>query len=142
MNNQKGITLIEVLAALVLVTIVFALVIGIVINSQNNYKRQQSINLNTADMTILLNKMTSEIRKNPDSISATSKKLIITPKTGSPISYLFDSTSNTLSRNGVAQSKKLTDFNSAIEEGILTLTIKDSNAKVWETKIVLRRGTR
>lgn len=141
MNKQSGITLIEVLAALTLVSLVFTLVIGIVINSQNNFERQQSTNLNITDMTILLNKITSEVRRNPDSISVNTHELKINEGSESSIQYIFESETNTLLRNGIPQSSNVTDFTLTPDDKILTISIKDFKSKVWETKIVLRRGT-
>lgn len=141
MNKQSGITLIEVLAALTLVSLIFALVIGIVINSQNNFERQQSINLNTADMTILLNKITSEVRKNPDAISVNIHELKINEGSESSILYIFDSETSTLLRNGIPQSSNITNFTLVLENTVLTIAIEDFKSKIWETRIVLRRGT-
>lgn len=141
MNKQSGITLIEVLAALTLVSLIFALVIGIVLNAQNNFEHQQSANLNIADMTILLNKITSEVRRNPDAITVNTHELKINEGSESSIQYIFDSETNTLLRNEIPQSSNVTDFTLAPDNKILTISIVDVKSKVWETKIVLRRGT-
>ncbi|WP_203333178.1 prepilin-type N-terminal cleavage/methylation domain-containing protein [Planococcus beigongshangi] len=144
MYKQKGMTLLEVLAALVLVSIVMTLLIGIIINSQNNFNRQEATNLNTVDITLLLNKITSEIRKNPDAVLATTHELKIATETASPIIYTFDKENNILLRNGLTIASELSDFKidpEELEDDILNLAITDSKLKVWEIKVVLRRGT-
>lgn len=150
MDRQKGMTLVEVLAALVLVSIVMTLLIGIIINSQNNFNRQKATNVNTVDITLLLNKITTEIRKNPDSVLAATHELKIASDSVSPIIYKFDKDNNTLSRNGLIITSGISDFEAEIEvpeeseepkNEILNLSITDSKLKVWEIKLVLRRGT-
>lgn len=140
LSKQKGMTLIEVLAALVLVSIVVALLIGIIVNYQNNFNRQETKIMDTVDITILLNNITSDIRKAPDSVLVSSNELKIATESNAPIIYNFDPNTNTLSRNGIVTINNINEFNLKLKEGILTLSIVNSKSEVWEIKMVLRRG--
>lgn len=141
LSKEKGMTLIEVLAALVLVSVVVTLLIGIIVNSQNNFNRQETKNMNTVDITVLLKNITSDIRKTPESVLISSDELKIALDSDAPVIYNFDSDTNTLFRNGNVVANNINEFNLKLQDDVLTLSIVNSDSEVWEIKSVLRRGT-
>lgn len=140
MNNQKGITLVELLAAIVLLSLISVLVISIVIQSQNTYKRNQLTNVTTTEISFLINSITGDIRQNPEDIVTEENVLTISPTNESPIVYRFDSGQSTLKRNNQIIISNVRDFTIDIKDGIMKLELKDSNEKVWTSTIGIRTG--
>ncbi|WP_391202218.1 prepilin-type N-terminal cleavage/methylation domain-containing protein [Psychrobacillus sp. L4] len=142
MKQQRGITLIEVLAVLTLLSIISVIIISITINTQNTFKRQQEDNLTTTDMTLLLNSMTSEIRMHPSHVSVGRKELRISPPNEGATVYTFDEGTDTLLRNGVTNGVGISAFDPTLDGDVLTIKLTDPKSKIWSTRIVLRRGNR
>lgn len=140
MKNQRGITLVEVLVTLALLSVLSSIVISITINTQNTFKRQEEVNYTTANLTMLLNSITTEVRMYPANVSVESGELRITPPSLPEIIYSHDATTHTLSRDGIPQLTGIEEFQLSLEGAALTVTIRDMKAKTLETRIVLRRG--
>ncbi|ALS74808.1 hypothetical protein AUC31_06035 [Planococcus rifietoensis] len=140
MSNQKGITLVELLAAITLLSIVSVLVMSIIIQSQNTYKRNQLTNMTTTEMSLLINTMTRDIRQHPQQVAVVSNVLTISPPNEDPIVYRFDSAQDELKRNNQVVISNVHDFTIAIEEGIMKLELEDSNEKEWTSTIAIRTG--
>lgn len=140
MSNQKGITLVELLAAITLLSIVSVLVMSIIIQSQNTYKRNQLTNMTTTEMSLLINTMTRDIRQHPQQVAVASNVLTISPPNEDPIVYRFDSVQDELKRNNQVVISNVHDFTIAIEEGIMKLELEDSNEKEWTSTIAIRTG--
>lgn len=140
MSNQKGITLVELLAAITLLSIVSVLVMSIIIQSQNTYKRNQLTNMTTTEMSLLINTMTRDIRQHPQQVAVVSNVLTISPPNEDPIVYRFDSAQLVLKRNNQVVISNVYNFTIAIEEGIMKLELEDSNEKEWTSTIAIRTG--
>lgn len=140
MSNQKGITLVELLAAITLLSLVSVLVMSIIIQSQNTYKRNQLTNITTTEMSLLINTMTRDIRQYPQQVAVASNVLTISPPNEDPIVYRFDSAQDELKRNNQVVISNVHDFTIAIEEGIMKLELEDSNEKEWTSTIAIRTG--
>lgn len=140
MSNQKGITLVELLAAITLLSLVSVLVMSIIIQSQNTYKRNQLTNMTTTEMSLLINTMTRDIRQHPQQVAVASNVLTISPPNEDPIVYRFDSAQLVLKRNNQVVISNVHNFTIAIEEGIMKLELEDSNEKEWTSTIAIRTG--
>lgn len=140
MSNQKGITLVELLAAITLLSLVSVLVMSIIIQSQNTYKRNQLTNMTTTEMSLLINTMTRDIRQHPQQVAVASNVLTISPPNEDPIVYRFDSAQAVLKRNNQVVISNVHNFTIAIEEGIMKLELEDSNEKEWTSTIAIRTG--
>lgn len=140
MSNQKGITLVELLAAITLLSLVSVLVMSIIIQSQNTYKRNQLTNMTTTEMSLLINTMTRDIRQHPQQVAVASNVLTISPPNEDPIVYRFDSAQAELKRNNQVVISNVYNFTIAIEEGIMKLELEDSNEKEWTSTIAIRTG--
>lgn len=141
MNNQKGVTLVELLATLVLLSLVTVLLISIIVQSQNTYKRSQLTNVTTTEITFLINSITRDIRQNPENISSEGDVLTISPSDGAPIVYSYDPGQLNLNRNNQTIISNVHDFKSPpIKDGFIKLELKDSNGKTWKSTIAIRTG--
>lgn len=140
MSNQKGITLVELLAAITLLSLVSVLVMSIIIQSQSTYKRNQLTNMTTTEMSLLINTMTRDIRQNPKYITENSNVLTISPPNGDSIVYRFDSAQGELKRNDQVIVSNVYDFDVEIKAGIMKLELEDSNEKEWISTIAIRTG--
>src|SRR5690625_3088720 len=74
LRNEKGITLVELLAVFVISGIVLLLIISVHIYSQKQFKNQTEDALHLTDITILTKEITKEIRSN-EIVEATGTKI-------------------------------------------------------------------
>ncbi|WP_227394951.1 type II secretion system protein [Jeotgalibacillus aurantiacus] len=139
MNNEKGLTLVELLAVLVITSSVIVLVISIVINTGNSASSQQQESLSIRSMTTALNSITTDVRRFPENVTIQSDELAISAD-GETIMYSYDAGNSVLLKNGTAFARGVTDFTVVLNGDTLEVTIIDQAAKEWQTQIVLRKG--
>lgn len=63
LTNQKGLTLLEVLAAVTIISIIIVLLYGILFNSKEQYNSQTEKNEQLSDISYALKVITKDIRK-------------------------------------------------------------------------------
>lgn len=140
MNNQRGMTLVELLAAITLMTLVSVILISIIVQSQNAYKKNQLTNLTTTEISYLINSITRDIRQSPENITVENNKLIILPNDGSTIVYFQESATLTVKRNSQDIISHVKDFTVSADRGSIELEVVDYNSKAWTSTIVIRTG--
>lgn len=140
MSNQKGMTLVELLAAITLMSLVSVLLISIIVQSQNAYKRSQLTNLTTTEISYLINSITRDIRQSPENVTVENNKLIILPNDGSTIVYFQEVATLKVKRNSQDIISQVKDFTVSADGGSIDLEVVDSNSKAWTSTIVIRTG--
>ncbi|MDI2588257.1 prepilin-type N-terminal cleavage/methylation domain-containing protein [Psychrobacillus sp. NEAU-3TGS] len=137
LNNGKGITLVELLAAIVLASIVMLLVYSLLMSGTKQYKNQLEKNNQLTDISYALKMITKDIRKteNPQIISNSKIKL-------DGINYSLDG--NTITRNGVVIASSIKRFQVTSENDKWFIEIESSNRagveKTEKTEVYLRKG--
>lgn len=140
MRNQRGITLVELLAVITLLSVVSLLIIGIIIQAQGTYKKNQVTNFTTTEMSLLVNSITRDIRQFPEGVSVSNEMLTIQTSDGEMISYKFDSVESSIKRNDNILLRSVTEFVPVLNDGLVTIEIKDNSGKEWKSTIVIRKG--
>lgn len=133
-------TLVELLAAITLMSLVSVLLISIIVQSQNAYKRSQLTNLTTTEISYLINSITRDIRQSPENVTVENNKLIILPNDGSTIVYFQEVATLKVKRNSQDIISQVKDFTVSADGGSIDLEVVDSNSKAWTSTIVIRTG--
>ncbi len=137
MNNEKGITLVELLAAIVLASIVMLLVYNVLMAGTKQYKNQLEKNNQLTEISYALKMITKDIRKTekPQIISSSQIKL-------NDVNYSKDG--NTITRNGVVIASSIKRFQVTRDNIKWVIEIESTNqisgktGKVEKTEIYLR----
>lgn len=144
-KNQRGLTLIEILATLVLCGILAIIIFNIQNHSSKQYNNQVTENSQIQKASYLLKVITAEIRKYPlitDVIDTTEEI-----KDGQTIykgikignnEYKFDN--HVIYLNGKPFASEIEDFYIQEDGGRLTLYIENTQKKIVSTSIVPRSG--
>lgn len=142
-NNEKGITLVELLAAVVLASIVMLLVFSVLMSGTKQYKNQLEKNNQLTDISYALKMITKDIRKteNPRIISKSEIEL-------NGINY--SKVGNTIIRNGDVIARDIEMF--FVDDGYETGKYDEKNIKWFieiksldqketkKTEIYIRKG--
>ncbi|SEM51711.1 Type IV pilin N-term methylation site GFxxxE [Paenisporosarcina quisquiliarum] len=142
-NNEKGITLVELLAAVVLASIVMLLVFSVLMSGTKQYKNQLEKNNQLTDISYALKMITKDIRKteNPQIISKSEIEL-------NGINY--SKVGNTITRNGDVIARDIEIF--FVDDGYETGKYNEKNIKWFieiksldqketkKTEIYIRKG--
>ena len=142
-NNEKGITLVELLAAVVLASIVMLLVFSVLMSGTKQYKNQLEKNNQLTDISYALKMITKDIRKteNPQIISKSEIEL-------NGINY--SKVGNTITRNGDVIARDIEIF--FVDDGYETGKYDEKNIKWFieiksldqketkKTEIYIRKG--
>lgn len=140
MRNQRGITLVELLAVITLLSVVSLLIIGIIIQAQGTYKRNQVTNFTTTEISLLVNSVTRDIRQFPEGVSVSNDMLNIQTSDDEMITYKFDSVESSIKRDDNTLLRSVTKFVPILNDGLVTIEIKDNSGKKWTSTIVIRKG--
>ena len=136
-KTEKGITLVELLAAIVLASIVMLLVYSVVMTGTKQYKSQLEKNKQLTDISYTLKMITKDIRKteNPKIINHSEIEL-------NGINY--SQNGNTITRNGLVIAPSIEEFDVQEENGKWIIKIISSDQQGVEkteiTEIYLRNG--
>ena len=133
--NQKGLTLVEMLAVIALLSVTMVFIFSMQLTSNQQYTLQTKQNTEIADLSYTLKMLTKDLRK-------AGKSPIINDNTytiGSAI-YTFDASTASITRNATPIAYSITDFTiqqvSAIKYKI---SITSTNEQI-DTEIVIRSG--
>jgi len=124
-KTEKGITLVELLAAIVLASIVMLLVYSVVMTGTKQYKNQLEKNKQLTDISYTLKMITKDIRKteNPQIITHSDIKL-------NGVNYAKNG--NTITRNGVIIARAIEKF--YVDDGYGTENYDENKIK-WSIEI-------
>lgn len=141
MNNQRGITLIELLAVLTIISIISLLIVNFITSSQQTYISQQADSFQLAETTIFFNLVLSDIKKNPDKVKIDSNLVSINESTADSITYSYDNNNKVVNRNGAVVLKGVKSFQAKLENGnSIILIITNLDDRKYETIYFLRKG--
>lgn len=132
-KKERGMTLIEVLAVIIILSIISILLFSI-LNRSNTIYHQQSINneeLN--DAAYILKVLTKEIRKNSVVVVISKTEL----KIGNSY-YVFHKNDKKITKDGKIQFSNIEDFEVTRKENMLTLKIINRQGKEHTTDLSIR----
>lgn len=141
MKREEGISLIEILAAIVLTSIVAILLYSIVTNSTKSYDQQINANNEVNDAAFALKVITKELRKK-DSVTLVGPNCLFASETKPPNeTTLFCLDGTTLKQDGKPLVDHIQSFNvTNSTAGVVTIKIVTGAGRISATEIVLRKG--
>lgn len=147
LHNEKGVTLVELLAVTVVIAIVSSLVIGVLIGIQKQYTAQSDEVGGLTDVTIAAKAITKDLRsayvKEEDVGELTPVEVESPEKVTIRIGHeeiVYELVDDVLQRNGSDYLYRVKDFYISKEDdnALVEIKIKSQTGKELEVKIVLR----
>ncbi|OMC87278.1 hypothetical protein BK128_07525 [Viridibacillus sp. FSL H7-0596] len=133
-NNEKGITLVETLAVIVITALVATLIFNVQLSSSKQYDKQLNKNQQLHEVSYVLKVITKEMRKTTD---------IVSIKDGIKIKneeYRFEKSTNGITKNSVPFATNIEEFLVEYKENSWNIKITNLDGKTVETNIVVRSG--
>jgi len=136
LKNEKGMTLVEVLATLVIVSIVIIFLVGIQVVVQKQFKSQTTSTEQLTDITIAMKSITKELRL-AEEVSANESELLIQLAPDEQVSYVLQE--DTLQRNDSDYIHEIKNFFvEKRDNNKVYISIESETGKQLETEIVGR----
>lgn len=136
-HNEKGLTVAELLATLVIASIIVLFISGIVMMIQKQYSTQKEEISHLSDVKIALKSITRDIRK-ADFVEIPDEKTIVIIQDTETITYTLDNERNLL-KNGSIYLYEVTDFQVNGDQERIDVTMK-SGEQEESTTVILRRA--
>lgn len=136
-HNEKGLTVAELLATLVIASIIVLFISGIVMMIQKQYSTQKEEISHLSDVKIALKSITRDIRK-ADFVEVPDEKTIVIIQDTETITYTLDNERNLL-KNGSIYLYEVTDFQVNGDQERIDITMK-SGEQEESTTVILRRA--
>lgn len=136
-HNEKGLTVAELLATLVIASIIVLFISGIVMMIQKQYSTQKEEISHLSDVKIALKSITRDIRK-ADFVEIPDEKTIVIIQDTETITYTLDNERNLL-KNGSIYLYEVTDFQVNGNQERIDITMK-SGEQEESTTVILRRA--
>lgn|SRR5699024_4318674 len=130
-RNEKGITLVELLAVFVISGIIILLIISIQIYTQKQFQNQSEQALKLTDITIAMKEITKDIR------SQDIKSWDATKIEFSDGKY-YELTGDTLSKNGSPYIYDIEVFRIEINDDEVVIEIESKSGQQIETQLMMR----
>ncbi len=140
--NEKGISLVEVLAIVIILSIVGSILFGVIIQGKEQYEDQSQTNQELSDLSYSLKLFTKDLRKALSVESTSATKMTIKDESGS-IDYLeYFPTEKKITKNGDPYIDNVVEFifskgGSNVE--IINIKLQNESNEV-STQIVVRSG--
>ncbi|WP_342472810.1 hypothetical protein MHH70_05970 [Metasolibacillus sp. FSL H7-0170] len=139
MKNEReaGLTLVEILAAIILISIISIILMTIFSRSSDIYQKQSSTNMEINDAAYALKVLTKEIRKTtePDSVKTPSETELFI----GILHYTFDETNNQITENGIPKFTNIQNFYANREEDIVKIKIMNEHGKDFVAELSIRK---
>lgn len=139
-KNEHGMTLVELLAAIVIGAIIMIFVTSILSQSLNEQKRQTSNNEQLTEMRYVLKLITKDMRK---SISFDdNEKRFSSPDNPNVATYKFDKINKSITRNDVVivSNIKIFEIKKDSATSSIQIKIEPLNGNNIETELYFRSG--
>ncbi|WP_286927058.1 MULTISPECIES: PulJ/GspJ family protein [Lysinibacillus] len=131
---QHGMTLVEVLAVLVIVSIISVLLFNILGSSTSTHQKQSTKNEELRNASYALKLITKDFRRARNFDESTYTFTIDSQ------SYVYTISNNTITRNGETVANNIESFSLSYVNNILTVNLKSQNGKEISTNLSLRKG--
>ena len=141
MKNNKGISLVEILATLVISGIVTLLLFSIIINTNAEGNKQTKENRELQTISYALKIITKDIRRSTDSIPVDQYEFKLISALGSSHDtiYKYDKNTKILSRNSSPIAINVDYFEATYSPNSLNIQIKNSQNEEVETTLYYRK---
>lgn len=110
LKDNKGLTLIEILAAVVILTIISSVITSVFISSSKTHSNQVKANQQLVDVTYISKALTKDVRMSTMYEGASTDFKLTSGVTNEQQHYKFNSTSGEVFRNDVLLTKEVVTF--------------------------------
>ena len=136
--NNRGFTLVEVLAVIVILGIVSTILMNILVSSSKTNNKQLSNNEQLTELSYVLKLLTKDMRR---TITYDPNNLTFKNEDNSvQYTYSFNSVNNTVSRNNEVIATNITSFTLDGNSNSIILNIENKNGHKISTQLFFRRG--
>lgn len=132
--NQTGLTLLEILAATVLLGLIISSVFGLLISGNKSFDRQSNENRQLNELSYVLKQITKDVRQS-STVQLSSNSIALDTAT-----YSFDENTQSLIRSGQVLSSSIKSFQVTQNTNQLYIQITNKLGKTVQTTVVLRSG--
>ncbi|KOS62783.1 prepilin-type N-terminal cleavage/methylation domain-containing protein [Lysinibacillus agricola] len=140
-HKESGLTLVEVLAVIVISSLIALIIYSVLSQSSTNYHKQAETNKNINDAAYALKVITKEIRKNPNTVSSNYRtELTINRGFEGEIQFVLDKEKQSINRNGVIFSTGVQDFEINFTGQAITIIITNVQGKKFSAELYLRKA--
>lgn len=141
LKNDKGLTLIEILAVIIIGSIIMLLISNVHLFSQKQYKSQSEKSRYLYDVTYAAKVITKQIReadeRGIENINSNSSHI----KLNNNIEYKYNSENETIeNKNGTIFVREIAEFIALRSGNQVEIKITSKTGEKIDTKIVLRKG--
>lgn len=132
--NQTGLTLLEILAATVLLGLIISSVFGLLISGNKSFDRQSNENRQLNELSYVLKQITKDVRQS-STVQLSTNSITLDSAT-----YSFDENTQSLIRSGQVLSSSIKSFQVTQNTNQLYIQITNKLGKTVQTTVVLRSG--
>ncbi|MGE6514519.1 PilW family protein [Lysinibacillus sphaericus] len=138
LKNNRGLTLVELLAVIVILGIVSTLLMNILVSSSETNKKQLANNQQLTELSYVLKIITKDMRRTTtfDTTDSTFKNNDNTTQ----YTYLFDMEANTVTRNGEIIAINIDTFSIIPVTNSIKFNIESTNGHKITTQLSFRSG--
>lgn len=130
--RQDGVSLVEVLAVIVIISLIFTLIFSVLTNGQKQHNSQQAKNQSQQNIAYALKVITKEIRENPNNVTVNSS----TELTIDGVSYKLNGTD--LMKDSTLLVDNIQQFEVVEESNAISIKIVSTAGVEVSTQIVRR----
>lgn len=135
-HNEKGVTLLEVLAATIILTLISIVIIAILQNSNTTSNKQMDSSNQLNDVTHIIGVITKDARKSNELLNSTPDEYTFKNNQNTQVyTYIFNRNDQTLTRNTEIIATNVLEF--SIVSNVIDITT--SNNKNFKSTIYFRR---
>lgn len=137
MKNEKGITLLEIIAALSILSVILLATFSLMSQSKSEHDVQLKHNQALSQNSYILKQITSDIRESKD-ITSNHGEIIMSKLNSVQTTYKFDKDNNILYRNDTTLADDLKSFDIYFYNKAVNIQIANVRNEVFNTSIYLR----
>jgi len=144
-HNERGVTLLEVLAVTVIATLVSLVVMSILMNSKTTSDKQMESTIQLSDTTYILKVVTKDTRKSTEihkkPLDEYTEYTLINNQNNRKYTYVYHQKDQTITRNDEMIAANVLDFNIEDKRSHVIIDITTPNSKPFSSTIYFRGGS-
>ncbi|MFJ6263894.1 type II secretion system protein [Lysinibacillus xylanilyticus] len=144
-HNERGVTLLEVLAVTIIATIVSIVLMSILTNSKTTNDKQMISTIQLSDTTYILKVVTKDTRKSTKilmkALDEYTEYILINNQNNQKYTYVYHRKNQTITRNDEMIAANVLDFNIEDKRSHIIIDITTPNSKSFSSTIYFRGGS-
>ncbi|GAB0167007.1 type II secretion system protein [Lysinibacillus sp. CTST325] len=144
-HNERGVTLLEVLAVTIIATLVSIVVMSILTNSKTTSDKQMESTSQLSDTTYILKVVTKDIRKSTKIykkvLDEYTEYTLINNQNNQKYIYIYRQKDQTITRNDEMIAENVLGFNIENKQSHVIIDISTPNSKPFSSTIYFRGGS-